>query len=163
MCILDHLDGCRHGVDICCHPHQIDDTVSSVDDVLLVVASSDICHNRDLQICIVLSDDGSYVLLVTELPFAEFVHIKHFLGGLIAEFHIINPRLDVRFIEGSYKLVSKIEVIDKSSISYCCVKYLNVRSVGDQISAYHNSVLLLTFLNLNLRHFNALVYVSDFV
>ena len=145
MCILDHLDGCRHGVDVCRHPHQIDDTVGSVDNILLVVTSSDICHNRDFQICIVLPDDGSYVLLVTELPFAEFVHIKHFLGGLIAEFHIINPRLDIRFIEGSYKLVSKIEIIDKSSISYCCVKYLNVRSVGDQISAYHNSVLLLLF------------------
>ena len=151
MCILNHLDGCRHSVDVCRNPHQIDDTVGSVNDVLLVVASSDICHNRNLQIRVVLPDDGSYVLLVTELPFAEFVHIKHFLGGLIAEFHIINPRLDVRFIEGSYKLVSKIEIIDKSSISYCCVKYLNVRSVGDQISAYHNSVLLLLFyINLSM-------------
>ena len=151
MCILYHLDRSRHSVDVCSHTYHVNNTVCSVNNICLVIASSDIRHNRYLHLCIILSDYTANGFFVTELPLSELFYIEHLLGSLVAEFHIINTSLQICFIKCFYKFICKIKIVDKSSISNCSIKHLNIRSVRDHISAYHRCFLLNLFYHLMSR------------
>ena len=55
---------------------HIDDTVFTVNDVLFVIATSDVCHNRDFHVGIVVANDRTNILFITEFPLAKFIYIK---------------------------------------------------------------------------------------
>ena len=78
--------------------------------------------------CVIIPDNIIDIVIVTKLPFAEFVGIELFLGRFIAKFHVINTRSDVALIQIFYKIIRKEKVIDQSAVSEGTVHYLNVRS-----------------------------------
>ena len=93
--ILDHLDCCRHLVNVGCDADHVDDTFAFVKDVLLVIAASDVCHNGNLHVGIVVSDNRADGFLITEFPLAEFVYVKKLLGSLITKLHDVDTRFHV--------------------------------------------------------------------
>ena len=97
-------------------------------DVLLVITPSDVCHDGDLQISIIISYDRADILIVAKFPLAKFVHIKHFFVCSISELHIIYASLYVGLIQSFNKLIGKIKIINQSTISNCCIQDLDVRT-----------------------------------
>ena len=77
--MLDHLDCRRHRVDIGRNPDQINRAVAALADVALKIASSDVRHDGDLQIGVVVPHDAVNVLVGRELPFSELLRIKQVL------------------------------------------------------------------------------------
>ena len=121
LCILDHMDRCRHCIDVCCHTYHIDHAVFSINDIFFVIAAAYICHDRNFQIRVVISHDRTDIVFITEFPLAEFIDIEHILRCLIAEFHIVNARFYICTIQFIYKLIRKIKAVHQSSVSDCCI------------------------------------------
>ena len=78
-----------------CDADHVDDTFAFVKDVLLVIAASDVCHNGNLHVGIVVSDNRADGFLITEFPLAEFVYVKKLLGSLITKLHDVDTRFHV--------------------------------------------------------------------
>ena len=97
--------------------HQVDYAVFSVQDILLKICPSDICHYRYLHVRLIVSNDIADVLLITELPLAELLRVKNLLRCLISKLHIVNACLDVSKIQISYKFIRKGEIIHQTTIS----------------------------------------------
>ena len=76
MGILDHVDGCRHGVDVGRHTHHVDDTLLLREQVAADVAAADVCHDGELHVGLIRADDPAQVLFLAELPVAEIVHLE---------------------------------------------------------------------------------------
>ena len=128
MSILYHIECCRHSIYICCYSYKVYRTVCPVMYILLVVTSSYICHNGNLQVCVIITNNFSDSVIFSKFPFSKLVCIKHFFVGTIAKFHIIYSCLYICKIKISDKLVCKIKIVDKTSVTNCCVQYLYVRT-----------------------------------
>ena len=105
VCILDHVDRCRHGINISGYTHQINRALILRMDILFIITSSHICHNGNLQIGIVVPDNGTNVIIITKFPFAKLVHIKHVLVCSITKLHIIYSGLHIDLIQSLNKLI----------------------------------------------------------
>ena len=78
-----------------CNSDQINRALTLRSDIFLVITSSDISHNSNLKVSIIITHNCTDILIITELPLTELVHIKQFLVSLVAEFHIIHTGLDI--------------------------------------------------------------------
>ena len=96
--VLNHGNCLRHCIDISSHTNQIHRTVRTVFDTMFVIAASYICHNGDLHISVIVSDDFTNRFIFREFPFSKFVHIKLLFICPVAELHIIHTGFQIRFI-----------------------------------------------------------------
>ena len=115
-------------MDVGGNSYHVDDTVLLVNDIVLVVATTNIRHDGNLHIRIVFSDNRADIFLITEFPFAEFVHIEKLLRGFVTKLHDIHSRLDIGAIEGVDKLVGKHKTVHESSITNGCVQHTDIRA-----------------------------------
>ena len=76
LCILDHFNCSRHLMYVSSDAHHINDTVLAVNNVLFVIATSNVRHNRDFHVGIVVTNDRTDIFFITEFPLAKFIYIK---------------------------------------------------------------------------------------
>ena len=110
--ILQHFNSSRNGINISSHTDQIDHAVLFIQNVLLVIGSSHICHDRQLHISLIVPNNIPDVFFLTEFPFSKLLRIKNLTGCLIAKLHIIYACLDIGKIKILYELIRKSKVID---------------------------------------------------
>ena len=113
---------------ICSHTHHVNHTVLARENILLVVTSADIRHDRNLHIRVVVSDYLTDSCLITELPFAEFIYIKKLLRCFITKLHIVDACLYVCTIKSIDKIICKHKVVYQSSIPNGSVKHADIRA-----------------------------------
>ena len=73
-----------------CDPYHVDNALALWQDIFLEITSANISHNRKLQRAVILTNDSSDILLITELPLTEPLDVKKLLRSLIAELHVFN-------------------------------------------------------------------------
>ena len=96
--VLNHGNCFRHRIDISSHTNQINRAVRAVFNAVLVITASHICHNGNLHIGVIVSDNLTNRFIFREFPFSEFVHIKLLFICPVAELHIIYTSFQIRFI-----------------------------------------------------------------
>ncbi len=69
--------------------NQVDGTFTAVENIIFVT-SSNVCHNTKFQIGVVVTDDGTNIVVITEFPFSEFVYVEKLFRSFVAKFHIVN-------------------------------------------------------------------------
>ena len=126
--MLDHLNCRRHRVDIGRNPDQINRTVAALADVALEITSSDVRHDGDLQIGVVVPYDAVNILIGRELPFSELLRIKQILRCAVTDFHIIDTGCQIRLIQLAHELIREEKVVHQSTVPHRAVQNRNVRT-----------------------------------
>ena len=124
--IFNHFDCSRHLVHVSCHTNHVNYTVFFVNDIFFVIAASDICHDGNLHIGVVVTNDLTDGFLITELPLAEFIYVKQLLGSFITKLHIVNAGLYIGAVECVDKVIGEHKVVYESSVTNGCVQYTNI-------------------------------------
>ena len=96
--IFNHSNCFRHRIDISSHTNQIHRTVYAVPDTVFVITAAHICHNGNLHIGVIVSDNLTNRFIFRKFPFSKFVHIKLLFICPVAELHIIHTGFQIRFI-----------------------------------------------------------------
>ena len=91
--VLDHVESRGNLVDVGGHADHVDDALVLGQDVGVVISALGVGHDGDFHGRFLVADDAADVLFVGELPQAELVTRVEPLGGLVAEFHVINAGL----------------------------------------------------------------------
>ena len=72
--------------------------------------------------------DTSNVVLVAKFPVAKIGPGKLILGGLVAEFHIVDARLDAGVVDGLDEIVLKLVGVDQATVTDGAVEHLYFRA-----------------------------------
>ena len=134
--MLNHFDGRRHGVDIGCNADKINRAVAALDNVALVVGASDIRHDRNFQIGIVVADDIIDILIAAELPLAELLRVKQISRCLIAEFHVIDASFLICLVQVTDKLVGEVKIVAQAAVADGRVHDTDILTECHQISSF---------------------------
>ena len=111
---------------VSCHTNHVNYTVFFVNDIFFVIAASDICHDGNLHIGVVVTNDLTDGFFITELPLAEFIYVKQLLGSFITKLHIVNAGLYIGAVECVDKVIGEHKVVYESSVTNGCVQYTNI-------------------------------------
>ena len=111
MAVFYHFDGGRNRIDIGSDADEVDHAVAAVDNVPLKICSADICHDRNLHIGIIFTDDTSEIFFPAKLPRPEIFFRENVPGRFISKLHIINTGLYICPVKVFYKFIGKTEII----------------------------------------------------
>lgn len=132
--VLNHINGCRNRLDVGCHAHQIHRTVASLADVALVVGASNVRHDRDFHVGVIVSDNVIDVLIAAKLPLAKVLRIEQIDRSLISKLHVIRTGCQIGLVQVSNEIIRKAEVVAQSSVANGAVQHADVFAEGHQIA-----------------------------
>ena len=135
---LDHLDGCRDGVDVGCNADNVQDAVLLVRQVTSHVGTSHICHHCQLHLRVEnIPQHLPDSVLVAELPLAELGLLEQFRVCQITDFHNIHACTEVGQIQLADKIVCKLKVVHQTAVPDGGIQHFYVRTIGDHRAFYH--------------------------
>ena len=115
MCVGGHTDAVEHAL-------------VGREDVGFVVGFSGVGHCGEFEGCVVFTDDAANVVLVAKFPVAKIGPGKLILGGLVAEFHVVDARLDAGVVDGLDEIVLELVGVDQATVTDGAVEHLYFRA-----------------------------------
>ena len=96
--------------------------------IFFIIAASYICHNGNLQIGVIITNDFANLVILSKLPWAISIHVKHLFISAITKLHIVYACFYICFVQIMDKFICKIKIIYQTTITNCCVQHFNVRT-----------------------------------
>ena len=124
--ILDHVHRGRDLVHIGGHADAVEHALLGRQDVGLVVGLAGVGHGGKLEGGVVVADDPAQVVLVAVFPVAVLLPGKLRLGGLVAQFHVVDASLNIGVINGLDEVVLKQVIVDQAPVADGAVQNLDL-------------------------------------
>ena len=96
---------------------HIDRALALLNDIVLVIAASDIGHDGDLRALGLIAHDRADIVIRAEFPFTELLLVEHLLRAFIAEFHVVNAGLDIGLVESLHEFILEEEIVYQAAVS----------------------------------------------